>query len=116
MKLTQFSDQVGDFVYGKLNTLTEVTFAMPFNDYNELVIDCLNSCNFIQTPGNTVGVIKHFNIHGVRVTIVDGEIAGLGEGGPTGNQKFFETFSFEPLAHQQKKTSVIQMQTLPHRA
>lgn len=116
MKLNQFSNQVGDFIFGKLNNLVEVTFAMPFNDYNELVMDCINSCNFIQTSDNSIGVIKHFNIHGVKVTIVEGDIVGLGEGGPTGNQKFFEMFSFEPLAHQQKKASVIQMQTLPHRA
>lgn len=83
--------------------ITDLTLAMPFKEYSELLLDLMNQPNFIMTPSPTVGIIKHFTVNGIKVHIVDGDSVGWGLGLPKENQKFFETFSFEPLAHQQKK-------------
>lgn len=105
MNHKDFIKQIEDFAYGK----TEVTMSMPFKDYNELLLDLMNTPSFVMQP--SMDIIKHFRLNGVLVNIVEGDNVGLGDGGPKENQKFFRMFSFQ---QHNKPASVIQMQTLPH--
>lgn len=86
--------------------LTDLTLTMPFNEYNELLHDCMNKPNFVLSASPTVGIIKHFTVNGISVHIVEGNEVEWGLGKPKADQKFFETLSFESLTHQNKPESL----------
>lgn len=94
-------------LWSSTEPIKDLTLGLPFNEYNELVLDLMNTPNYILTPGNNVGIIKHFVVNGIKVHLYDSDEVRWGLGVLKENQKFFETLSFEPLAHQQKKEPAI---------
>jgi len=101
MKLDNFQKLVGDsldLLYGIENK--ELTFSIPFEEYHELVIDCMNSTLLTGSSFDKSFAIKHFYIHGVQVHLIAGEKLEMRVGGMKEGETFFESIKFEPLPHQ----------------
>jgi hypothetical protein len=100
-------------LWGSNVPITDMTLGMPFKEYHELLLECLNQPNFYVNPANGSDIIKHFMVNGIKVHLVEDTEVRWWVGMPQTHQKFFKDFDFQPSTPQAK---VIQMQTLPHRA
>ena len=97
MKLSNFQKLVTD----SLDLINkEFTLSMPFNEYHELMTDCMNSPMFLCSSKDKSSSIKQFRINGAIIFIIEGEEIKLRSGRPGENEKIFESIKFEPLPHQ----------------
>lgn len=110
MTIKQLDENVGDFVYSKVPRPHEVTYVMPINDFHELGKELLVLTSFQPVPGNDELLIKHIFVHGVRVSVMEGDKLELGVGGPKRDQKFFQRKHMYPIIFSKEVSQSI----LPH--
>lgn len=94
-------------LWGNKSPLMDLTLAMPFKDYIELMDDLNNQMNFMITTDPTVGIIKHISLDGIKVHIVDGEDIKWGCGVPLEDQKFFKRLDFGFLSRHKPREPFI---------
>lgn len=124
MTIKEFENQAGDqarefYDYHSMNEIRHLTCSMNIKNYKELIesfkslkinmIQSKEMDNFLNKPHIFTSFRLPFNVL-VHLVKKEEEGVGWGKGDPLDHQKFFKVEDLE------NNTSVIQMQTLPHRA